>query len=165
MRVSTFSTFGRVLLGLRTNQLTSLRAQAELSSGKRILRASDDPAGTARALALRRGLARSERLQEGVGAGRGQLDLATSTLQHASELMTRARELVVQSMNGTLNADDRETIASELVEIRKQLLDHANLERDGRSGMSREIPLPCPTGYTCQEYDLTTWDFANSFGP
>jgi flagellin-like hook-associated protein FlgL len=131
MRVSTFSTFGRILLGLRANQATSLRAQEQLSSGRRILRASDDPAGTARALALRRGLAHSERIQSGVTAGRGQLDLAASTLQHASELLSRARELVVQSMNGTLNADDRETIASELVEIRKQLLDHANLERDG----------------------------------
>lgn len=130
-RVSTFSTFGRVLLGLRQNQWAALRAEAQISSGKRILRASDDPAGTARALALRRGLARSERLQEGVGAGRGQLDLAASTLQTSSELMSRARELIVQSMSGTLNADDRATIASELEELRKQLLDHANLQRDG----------------------------------
>ncbi len=126
MRVSTFSTFSRVLLGLRANQLAELRAQEQLASGRRILRPSDDPAGTARALLLRRELASGERMQSAIGAGRSQLDQATSTLQHASELLTRARELLLQGMNGTLSDQDREAIATELVELRKQLLDAGN---------------------------------------
>jgi flagellar hook-associated protein 3 FlgL len=131
MRVSTFSTFSRVLSGIRLNQLAGLRAQEQLASGRRILRPSDDPAGTARALALRRGLARTERLQEGIAAGRTRLDLATTTLQHSSELLTRARELLLQSMSGALSDEDRTTIATELRQIRAQLLDDANLENDG----------------------------------
>jgi flagellar hook-associated protein 3 FlgL len=131
MRVSTLSTYSRVLHGLRTNQLAGLRAQEQVSSARRILRPSDDPAGTARSLELRRVLAESGRIRDAVASGRSRLDQAASTLQHSSELLTRARELVVQSMNGTLNSDDRATIASELEEIRKQLLDDANLQVDG----------------------------------
>ncbi len=127
MRVSTLSTFSQVLLGLRGNQLAVLRAHEQLSSGRRILRPSDDPAGTSRALLLRRELAGSERIQAAIGLGRGQLDQATSTLQHASELLTRARELLLQGMNGTLGDEDRKTVAAELVELREQLLDAGNL--------------------------------------
>jgi len=131
MRVSTLSTFGRVLLGLRANQLASLRAQEQLSSGRRILRPSDDPAGTARALVVRRELSRTERIQSAIATGGDQLQMATSTLENASELMTRARELVVQSMNGTLSDPDREAIAVELGEIREQLMEAANMQVDG----------------------------------
>jgi len=131
MRVSTLSTFNRVLLGLRAGQLASLRAQEQLSSGRRIQRPSDDPAGTSRALALRRGLAQNGRIQYAVGAGKSQLDEATSTLQDSSELLTRSRELVVQAMSGTLSDKDRDVIASELGEIRKQLLDDGNLQVNG----------------------------------
>jgi len=131
MRISTLSSYSRVLLGLRSNQLELLRAQREVASGKRIQQPSDDPAGAARALDLRRGLARVARIQEGVATGRSRLDRAASTVQHSSELLTRARELVVQAMNGTLNEGDRATIAAELEAIRAQLLDDANLEVDG----------------------------------
>src|SRR5262245_10363228 len=99
MRIGTFSSFGRVLFGLRATQLRSKRRQAQISAGKRILRPSDDPAGTARALALRRGLAQSARTQEAIAAGSSRLDQASSTLQDSSGLLTRARELVLQAMS------------------------------------------------------------------
>src|SRR5262245_61325641 len=123
MRTSTLSAFSRVLMGLRSGQLATLRAQEQLSSGRRILRPSDDPTGAARAQALRGALSRSVRVQDTVAAGADQLEMASSTLQHSSELLARSRELLLQAMSGALNDQDRDTIASELVEIRKQLLD------------------------------------------
>jgi flagellin-like hook-associated protein FlgL len=130
MRIGTFSAFSRVLLGIRANQLAGLRAQEQISSGRRILRPSDDPAGTARALSLRRGLAQSARIQDSIAAGRSRLDQATTTLEGSSGLLTRARELVLQAMSGALNDGDRAAIAAELEEIREQLLDDANLRID-----------------------------------
>jgi len=130
MRISTFSAFSRVLFGIRASQLAGLRAQEQISSGRRILRPSDDPAGTARSLALRRDLAQSARIQESIAAGRTRLEQATTTLQDSSGLLTRARELVLQSMSGALNDGDRAALAAELEEIREQLLDDANLRID-----------------------------------
>lgn len=131
MRTSTLSAYSRVLLGLRSGQLATLRAQEQLSSGRRILRPSDDPTGAARALTLRSSLSRSDRIRNTVAAGETQLESAGATLQHSSELLTRSRELLLQGMSGALNDQDRATIASELEEIRKQLLDDANLHFDG----------------------------------
>lgn len=131
MRISTLSSFNRVLLGLHANELAGYRANEQISSGRRILRASDDPIGTTRALDLRHGLSRSSRLRLGLDSGRTRLDQATSALEQSSELMTRTRELVLQAMNGTLNAEDRASIAAELESIRSQLLDQANLQVDG----------------------------------
>jgi flagellin-like hook-associated protein FlgL len=130
MRIGTFTAFNRVLLGIHANQFAGLRAQEQISSGRRILRPSDDPAGTARALALRRDLARSVRIQDSIAAGRSRLEQATTTLQNSSGLLTRARELVLQAMSGALNDGDRAALAAELEEIREQLLDDANLRMD-----------------------------------
>lgn len=131
MRISTLSTFSRVLLGLRSSQFASLRAQEQISSGRRILRPSDDPIGTARAVELRRGLSQSGRIQDALASGRTRLDQATSTLEGSSELLTRARELLLRSMSGILNAGDRASISAELEVIRSQLLDQANVQVDG----------------------------------
>jgi flagellin-like hook-associated protein FlgL len=130
MRIGTFTAFHRVLLGIHANQLAGLRAQEQISSGRRILRPSDDAAGTARALALRRGLAQSARIQDSIAAGRTRLEQSTTTLQNSSGLLTRARELVLQAMSGALDDGDRGAIAAELEEIREQLLDDANLRID-----------------------------------
>jgi flagellin-like hook-associated protein FlgL len=132
MRVSTLSTFSQVLLGLHANQLRSLRAQEQLSSGRRILRPSDDPAGAARALLLSRELAGIARTRGSIGAGQTLLEGATAGLQHAGNLMVEARELLLQGMNGTLNDQDRLTVASAIEELREQLLDEGNLRVDER---------------------------------
>ena len=131
MRVNTFSAFSQVILGMRAGQLATLRAQEQLSSGRRILRPSDDPAGAARSLLLHAERARSDHTRDALASGRTQLELAGTALQHGSELLTRARELLLQGMNGTLNDDDREVVASELDQIREQLLEDANLQVDG----------------------------------
>jgi flagellar hook-associated protein 3 FlgL len=130
MRVSTFSTYRSVLLGLRMNQLAGLRAQAQITSGQRILRPSDDPAGTARALGLQQDLAQVERFDKAISAGRTRLEAASSTMLHSSELLTRTRELLLQSMSGALVDGDRATIATELRQIRAQLLEAANTRLD-----------------------------------
>jgi flagellin-like hook-associated protein FlgL len=131
MRVSTFSTFSRVLAGLRANQYAGIRAQEQLATGRRLIRPSDDPSGTARSLSLRRELSRTNRIQDSIATGRNQLELAATTLQQSSDLFSRARELVLQALNGTLTDGDRQVIAAELEELRGQLLESANLQVDG----------------------------------
>ena len=54
------------------------------------------------------------------------LDRAAASVQESSDLMSHARELVVQGMNGTLSDSDRRTLATSLEQIRARLLDVAN---------------------------------------
>jgi len=130
MRIGTFATFGRVLLGLQKNQFQLIRAQEQLASGSRILRPSDDPVGASQAISIERQLADVARYREAIRSGRSDLDTAASSLQDVSGLMAEARELVLQGMNGTLSQEDREILAGEFDLIREQLLDIGN-QRSG----------------------------------
>jgi flagellar hook-associated protein 3 FlgL len=132
MRIGTFSSFGRVLLGLRNNQFQLARAQEQLSSGRRILRPSDDPVGASRAIRIERQLADVARYRESIRSGRSDLDTAASSLQDVSSLMAEARELVLRGMNGTLSQEDRAILAEEFDLIREQLLDISNLRSGDR---------------------------------
>jgi len=125
-RIGTFSTFRRVLLGLRQNQLANVRAQEQLSSGKRILRPSDDPTGAARAIRLERQLSDVDRYRRAITQGLSTVDSGAASLTSASNLMIQARELLIQGMNGTLTPDDRESLADQFDLIRGQLLELGN---------------------------------------
>ena len=130
MRVGTFSTFRRVLAGLRQNQAANIRAQEQLASGRRILRPSDDPTGAARAIRLERQLADVNRYRRAINQGRNTVEAGAGALGGASALMIQARELLIQGMNGTLTPEDRQAIAAEFDLVRAQLFEIGN-ERAG----------------------------------
>jgi flagellin len=123
-------------MGLRVNtNIASLTAQrnlagvssrlqgnyARLSSGLRIATAADDAAG----------LAISERMRSQIrsyaAAGRNAQDgislvqTAEGALNEVSNILTRMRELAIQSANGTLSTTDRTTIGSEVTQLVSEL--------------------------------------------
>lgn len=113
-------------MGLRLNQGKLIRTQEQVATGRRILRPSDDPIGSARSLSLTRRIANIERQADAVISGRGTVESASSILTEGSSLLSDARELMLQGMNGTLSQGDREAIATELEVIRAELVDIAN---------------------------------------
>jgi flagellar hook-associated protein 3 FlgL len=132
LRVSTQSIYSRVLNGIRLNQIAQIRAQEQVASGRRILRPSDDPTGTARVLSLTRQLADVERFGSSITTALTSVDTATSGLDDAGQLLSEARSLLLQGMNGTLTQDDRESLATQFDLIRAQLLETGNLRASDR---------------------------------
>lgn len=132
MRISTLSTFQRVLAGMRGNQLRAVTAQEQIASGRRILRPSDDPSGASQSLVLRRQLADIGRNLESIARGRELVDLASSNLEGASTRLIEARELMLQALNGTASASDRAALATQFEGLRQQLLDVGNANLGGR---------------------------------
>lgn len=126
-RISTSSSFMRFLVGLQSARFENAVAQERLSSGQRILRPSDDPTGTARVLGLERRLADVGRFGGAIDSGKDALDAAASGLEQASGLVSEARALLLQAMNGTLSDDDRSSLATEFRILREQLLEIGNL--------------------------------------
>lgn len=132
MRVSDKRTYDR-----HQSDLTKLRsrfaeAQDRASSGRRVLRPSDDPVATSLALKER---ARAERAQDHartIDQGRGRLEAADGALGGVADVLRRAQELAVQGSSDTLTAEDRATIAAEIREIRASVLSTANEESGGR---------------------------------
>jgi flagellar hook-associated protein 3 FlgL len=107
------------------------RAQAQIASGQRIERGSQDPA----AAAALRVLDRRARLGEAASSNAAQLGqelgLADRELQSVSAVLQRARELAVAAGNETLGAEGRAAIAAELGQLEQELLARANAETPG----------------------------------
>lgn len=125
-RVSTANTYDRALLNIQQRQSDLGTSQSQLSSGKRVLKASDDAvAATLSERTLNR-LARTESDLRSLEASRRSLTQAESALGTVSDLYNHFKELVVKAGNASLNASDRRSVANEMKGIREQLLDLAN---------------------------------------
>lgn len=112
----------------RMGALQSLieRLQAQVSSGKRLGDASDDPVGAARVAQLQRTLDDNAQFIRNIDAATAQLSLADTAVEGMSTHLIRARELALLASTGTTTASDRANIASELDQISDGLFGLAN---------------------------------------
>lgn len=111
-------------LGMKQTNLSSL--QENLTSQKRVVRASDDPVSAAQAERAINRLARIQAEQRGLETQRNAIAQAESALGDAVGLVQNFRELVVNAGSAALTPNDRATIANQLQSLREQLLEVAN---------------------------------------
>ena len=130
MRISTANTFDAGIETLSRRQVDIASLQEQLSSGKRVARASDDPTAAARAERATAAIGRADTSQRAVDASRVAMTQTEATLGNASSLLQRARELMVSAGNASYTDTDRKLIANELQALRDQLLSTAN-QSDG----------------------------------
>ncbi|MEY2875987.1 MAG: flagellar hook-associated protein 3 [Pseudomonadota bacterium] len=116
------------LSSLMRRQQDLARSQERMVSGKRIDRASDDPAGAARAERALADQTRSEGLLRSVGASRNAMSVVESSIGDAVDLVQTAREAIVEAGNGAFNTADRALLADRLKQIKGQLLSVANTD-------------------------------------
>ena len=126
MRIATANAFDAGIDTLSRRQAELSALQEQLTTGKRVGRASDDPAAAARAERALASIGRSETSQRAVDASRVLMTQAESTLGDAGALLQRARELMVAAGNASYGDAERKGIADELQSLRDQLLSLAN---------------------------------------
>jgi flagellar hook-associated protein 3 FlgL len=108
-------------------------SQAQIASGRRVNRPSDDPVAAAEAERIRSQQARVEAEQRAVGLARERLSSADNALGDATELLQQARESLLAAGTATQSPSDRAKHGQALREIRSQLLAVAN-RGDGTGG-------------------------------
>ena len=125
-RVSTANQYDTALrnIGQRHTSLSNL--QENLTSGKRVVRPSDDPVSAAQAERAINRLSRIQTEQRALETQRNAIAQAESALGDAIGLMQNFRELTVSAGSGTLTPNDRITIANQLQGLREQILEVAN---------------------------------------
>jgi|688.fasta_scaffold170294_2 flagellar hook-associated protein 3 FlgL len=132
IRITQGTMFSRAVADVQRGlQRTSL-LQQQIATGRRVLRPSDDPVAMLQITPLRGDIARLEQLRDNTFLARETLDTTASSLEDASEVMQRARELTMQASNGTLSQSDRASIAAELDQLLGQMLGVANSKRGDR---------------------------------
>lgn len=144
MRIATANTFDASLAQLQRRQKALGEAQEHLTSGKRVLRASDDPTAAAAAERALSALSRSDAQQRALDVSRAATQLTESTLGEAGALLQKARELLVGAGNGSYSDADRASIGQVIAGLRGDLLALANRrDSDGRylfSGQGSDGP-------------------------
>jgi flagellar hook-associated protein 3 FlgL len=108
------------------------RLEEMVSTGKKLIRPSDDPGGAARSVRLGAELRGVDAAERGAQLARGELDATDDALQSLSTTLARARELGVQAASGTLTATDRAAVAAELDGLLRSALELGNRDLDGR---------------------------------
>jgi len=126
MRITSSSAFDASITSLQARQQALAEAQNRLTSGKRVLTASDDPVAAARAERALASMVRSEADQRALDASRNVTTQTEAALGDANDLMQQAREVVVNAGNGSFSDSDRLTLANSLKGLRDQLLSVAN---------------------------------------
>ena len=132
LRLSTQSLYMQGLNSLLGRQSEIGRLQQQISSGVKLTQGKDDPVGMATAQRLDH--LQAALTQYGSNAQRvdHRLRMQENALVDANDSLTRARELAIQANSGALGPDDRKAIATEVLQLRRNLLDIAN--RDDGNG-------------------------------
>ena len=128
MRMSTVQIFNQGVNSLLDRQADVTKTQEQLASGKRIMNASEDPAGTARTLDITSQLARIDAYQRNTVAVQSSLNLEESALDSVVNDLQRARELTIQANNASMTAQDRRAIAVELSAILESIIAAGNTQ-------------------------------------
>ncbi|MGY9059753.1 MAG: flagellar hook-associated protein FlgL, partial [Candidatus Puniceispirillales bacterium] len=100
----------------------------KISSGQNILKASDDPIGSVQLSGLNVVKDQIVQFERNVDAASDRINLLDKNLINLGSIMLRAQELVIQASSDTLGASDRETIALEVDEMKKEILSVANAQ-------------------------------------
>jgi flagellar hook-associated protein 3 FlgL len=133
MRIATANSYETAVDNLQRRQQELQAAQGRLTSGKRVARASDDPAAAARAERALATSARAEADQRGLEASRNAMQQAEGALGGAVEAMQQVRELLVAAGNGSYTDAERANLGARIRGLRDQLLTIAN-RGDGAGG-------------------------------
>ncbi|WP_019626450.1 flagellar hook-associated protein FlgL [Thioalkalivibrio sp. ALJT] len=126
MRISTTQIFQTGIDQIQRGQSELNRTSLQMGRGERILKPSDDPSGMTQVNQFERIIQTTQQYQRNIDNTQPRLQQEESALQGGTELLQRARELVVAGNNDSQNDETRSYIAGELRQLRDGLLDIAN---------------------------------------
>lgn len=133
MRISDSYRTATQIQAVQANLSRMDKAQRQISTGRRLERPSDGPTDAATATLLRAQEADADRYAAAISDAESWFGTQDNALQSASTLLSRAKDLATQSLNGSLDANARNAIATELDGLREQLGGLANTTFMGKA--------------------------------
>ncbi|MEW6444495.1 MAG: flagellar hook-associated protein FlgL [Pseudomonadota bacterium] len=127
-RISSSVFFNQGLSGMSNAQAGIAKAMEEISSGRRDIRASNDPVAAASIVDLGRSVSRLEQYQRNADFAEARHGLTENALQSITEVLNRAREVAIQFNSGGQSDVSRNALRSELGQLRDQLLSELNTQ-------------------------------------
>ena len=132
MRITNSIVFDTALGNLQKQSQRLFRTQEEATSGKKVLRPSDDPISTQRILDFRGELSTISQHQSNQEMLTSFLNATETAFQGLETVLHRARELTLAGLSDGATAEDREVMAKEVRELVDQAILLGNTEVAGR---------------------------------
>ncbi|WP_038050837.1 flagellar hook-associated protein FlgL [Thioalkalivibrio sp. ALJ1] len=126
MRISSTQIFQTGIDQIQRGQVELNRTSLQMGRGERILSPSDDPSGATQVNQFERIIQATKQFQRNIDNTQPRLQQEESALQSGTDLLQRARELVVAGNNDSQTNETREYLAGELRQLRDGLFDIAN---------------------------------------
>lgn len=126
MRITEYlsdSTFKRQI---QRNRSQMVKYNDQIASGKRVTKASDDSVSYLSAKLIDEHIRKNEQYQVNANNGLFQARNTQDALDHMNDLLTSFKTLTVQAANESLNAGDRELIASQVASLKEEFVELAN---------------------------------------
>ncbi|MGM7721412.1 flagellar hook-associated protein FlgL [Metabacillus sp. Hm71] len=106
--------------------------QDQLATGKKINRPSDDPVVAIKGMYYRTNLTEVEQYKRNLSEAYQWMENSEAGIEHATQVIQRVRELLIQGQNGTNSPEDLKSIAVEIGQLKEDLASVANTQVAGR---------------------------------
>jgi flagellar hook-associated protein 3 FlgL len=162
-RVTHFTVRNSTLNNLQANLQKMSTLQAQMSSGTKITKASDDPSGTADVLRIESEQRQLDQYSRNAADGKAWLLTVDSSLTTSLATLRKVRDLTIQGGSGALGDTSRIAIAEQVDGLRDELLAQANTTYLGRPVFAGTTTSPAFTdgsdpadAYTFRGYDTAS---------
>ena len=126
MQISTQQFYDRSLRNMQNTQSDAAKTNEQLSTGKALIRPSDDTDKLRTIGNLERAINKVQSYNNNVDYLINRYATEEGALTSASDILVRARELAIQASNATVSSEDRKIIAIEVDGLKSELLALAN---------------------------------------
>ncbi|MBI2751705.1 MAG: flagellar hook-associated protein FlgL [Burkholderiales bacterium] len=126
LRLGSANAYDTALRNIVNRQTSLANLQENLTAGKRVVRASDDPTAAAQAERAITRAARIDTDQRALESQKNSISQAEATLSDVNSTLQNFRELAASAGNASLGAPERKAIANQLSGYRDQILALAN---------------------------------------
>ncbi|MFP4680958.1 MAG: flagellar hook-associated protein FlgL [Chitinispirillaceae bacterium] len=119
------------------------RLQEQLSTGKRLLRPSDDPIDVSNDMKMRSKKVQLKQFKRNIEDGLAYMGVSSTALTSMNELLHRMRELAVQASNDTQTESERAFVQQEVDQLFRQVISATNTKFKGDyvfNGTQTKVP-------------------------
>ena len=121
LTINNGSAIGFAMTALKRSSNLMNEAMERLSTGKRINKASDDPAGIRQVIRLNGELQGLKTASRNASDGQSLIDTLDASLSEVQSILLRMRELAIQAISDTNSAADRSALDAELSQLELEI--------------------------------------------
>ncbi len=126
MRINNGVMTDNMMRNLEKNMERLDKLNQQLSSGKKFSNPSENPIGVADSMELSSIISNHDQYLRNIGEAKDWMASTESALKNSGKILQRAREQAVYGANGSLSENDRKQIATEVGQLKDELINVAN---------------------------------------